>query len=427
MIRVLLLLHLLFPLIGYSQGPNESYFYCDHKKLPWISGKVYFDQKGSELDVSFMSVINKSTRAPLGVNGYTRDVDINESLLYISNGVNNSIDSTNILNLNNRIVMFYYDYNNDSINEKKLVANINRIIKKGVKGIVLASRYNKYPLLILDSIMVDIPIVVINDNMCKSILSMSGVEECFNASNSIVPNSKAIDLITKMHLKILGKFVFIKGNYVDMYFYPNVFDKKNMTLLHSLNEKSIEFIISRFGNIEIEWKKNKIFYFSNFDSKVYYTMHWGWGLSASCGVFNVYKNNDPKYGLIVHENTHTLFRDNFGGRNSFFSEGVAMYFEAEVSDKMMNHKAAVLFAKSNKLPKLSGLLLIDNIGTTSEEANLLYPISGSFVGFLIENYGILSFIHFWKDDSFEKVYGKSLDTLEGEWIDWLMNDVKKAA
>ena len=44
-----------------------------------------------------------------------------------------------------------------------------------------------------------------------------------------------------------------------------------------------------------------------------------------------------------------------------------------------------------------------------------YVLAGSFVGFLIESYGLPSFRNLYETDNYEKAYGKSLYTLETEW------------
>src|SRR5215510_43784 len=44
-----------------------------------------------------------------------------------------------------------------------------------------------------------------------------------------------------------------------------------------------------------------------------------------------------------------------------------------------------------------------------------YVLAGSFVGFLIERYGLPPFRSLYETESYEKVYGKSVDTLEKEW------------
>ena len=44
-----------------------------------------------------------------------------------------------------------------------------------------------------------------------------------------------------------------------------------------------------------------------------------------------------------------------------------------------------------------------------------YVVAGSFVGFLIERHGLPPFRSLYETENYEKVYGKSLDTLEREW------------
>jgi hypothetical protein len=49
------------------------------------------------------------------------------------------------------------------------------------------------------------------------------------------------------------------------------------------------------------------------------------------------------------------------------------------------------------------------------DEEIAYILAGSFVGFLIETYGLPSFRSLYETDNYEKVYEKSLDTLEKEW------------
>jgi hypothetical protein len=46
---------------------------------------------------------------------------------------------------------------------------------------------------------------------------------------------------------------------------------------------------------------------------------------------------------------------------------------------------------------------------------IAYVVAGSFVGFLIERHGLPLFRSLYEKDSYEQVYGKSLDDLEKEW------------
>jgi hypothetical protein len=49
------------------------------------------------------------------------------------------------------------------------------------------------------------------------------------------------------------------------------------------------------------------------------------------------------------------------------------------------------------------------------EEKTAYILAGSFVGFVIERYGLASFRSMYVTGNYEQVYGKSLRTLEQEW------------
>jgi len=42
-------------------------------------------------------------------------------------------------------------------------------------------------------------------------------------------------------------------------------------------------------------------------------------------------------------------------------------------------------------------------------------LAGSFVGFLIERYGLVDFRKLYEGDAYQNVYGKTLEVLEKEW------------
>ncbi len=44
-----------------------------------------------------------------------------------------------------------------------------------------------------------------------------------------------------------------------------------------------------------------------------------------------------------------------------------------------------------------------------------YILAGSFVGFLVERYGLARFRRLYETEDYEMVYGKSFATLETEW------------
>jgi hypothetical protein len=54
------------------------------------------------------------------------------------------------------------------------------------------------------------------------------------------------------------------------------------------------------------------------------------------------------------------------------------------------------------------------LGTVVDEETA-YALAGSFVGLLIERYGLALFRSSYESENYEKVYSKSIDTLEKEW------------
>jgi hypothetical protein len=124
---------------------------------------------------------------------------------------------------------------------------------------------------------------------------------------------------------------------------------------------------------------------------------------------------------IIHEVTHIIAKHE---NNSFFSEGLAVYFQERfgdfnvfpnysvpLDDLVRNYKSQLMsFAKlkSNKM-------IFGQIGT--ERRRIAYIEAGSFINFLIEKYGEkkLADLHNSKSLNYKEVYGKEIEKLEIEW------------
>jgi len=123
-------------------------------------------------------------------------------------------------------------------------------------------------------------------------------------------------------------------------------------------------------------------------------------------------------GALLHEIVH-IYAPN---RNRFLAEGLAVYLQ----DKMGGNPAFPNFGKNlnalalERASKIKSLQLLDNVRTperlgTGSEEKTAYILSGSFVGFLIEKYGLSQFKNCYETDNYSKIYGKSLEILEKEW------------
>jgi hypothetical protein len=123
-------------------------------------------------------------------------------------------------------------------------------------------------------------------------------------------------------------------------------------------------------------------------------------------------------GALLHEIVH-IYAPN---TNRFLAEGLAVYLHT----KLAGNPAFPNFGEDLRRLAVRGLSGVESLdalndvrtprplGTVMEEKTA-YILAGSFVGFAIERYGLVSFRSVYETRNYEQVYGKSLRTLEQEW------------
>jgi hypothetical protein len=124
-----------------------------------------------------------------------------------------------------------------------------------------------------------------------------------------------------------------------------------------------------------------------------------------------------KREALLHEIVH-IYAPN---RNRFLAEGLAVYLQ----DKIGNNPAFPNFGKDLdalarlSLSEVSSLKMLNDVRKQPLSSVMAEPtayiLAGSFVGFLIEEYGLPSFKKLYETGSYDEVYRKSLSTLEKEW------------
>jgi hypothetical protein len=198
--------------------------------------------------------------------------------------------------------------------------------------------------------------------------------------------------------------------------------------LAGVNEQSIAFLLRLFAAAAVSWRPSTITYFSGYDSKVFFTHHWGSGLSSSVGSFMVFDPSKVSLGLAVHENAHTLLSDNWGWSSSFMVEGFGRYAESMATDPDRDHQQTRSFARQGRLLGLEEMSRM-NIGP-SAGTDIAYPASGSFIGYLVTAHGLDAARRAYTmeartreekaaHDTWHAVFGRSLQTLEAEWRRWI--------
>ncbi len=125
-----------------------------------------------------------------------------------------------------------------------------------------------------------------------------------------------------------------------------------------------------------------------------------------------------KTGAVLHEIVHIYAPSN----NRFLAEGLAVYLQ----DKMGENAAFPNFGNdlhvfaSQRLSAISSLEALNNVRTPRRLGSIIeertaYILAGSFVGFLIDKYGLPAFRSLYEIENYDQVYGRSLSTLENEW------------
>jgi hypothetical protein len=440
----------------WAQGPRISYYYNPATELSFASCYIY-QQGGSQQKIPFLPVISRNfQRAPLGIDNYNKDVNVKAPIVFIGNGIvkenvwnsymGRRFDYTQgEIDVTSKVVMFCYDFP-DSIEAQlkeriPLEVRISEAASRKVSAVVIFSYKTEYPFLYAiyknETDVPDIPVIAITKDSAINILYSSGYdgkEVIKNWEKSGKPLSG--ELITRLSLKIKGNFEKVETDNFLIRFRKEFIAKDEMEQIAQINEKSIKFLFDIFKEEkELNWEKQLTVYFRDFDSKVFYTHHWGAGLASNEGVFSIFRKSKRDFGLAVHENTHTLTYLNWSDNStSFLNEGIAKYTEALATEKDKNHLAIIKYLKEGNLFPLEEMVHF-NIGFPGLKTNVGYPASGSFAHFLIDVFGLKSFKMVFileartdkekeKESSWEKAYGKPLAALEKEWLYWLENRYK---
>jgi hypothetical protein len=123
-------------------------------------------------------------------------------------------------------------------------------------------------------------------------------------------------------------------------------------------------------------------------------------------------------GALLHEIVHIYAPNN----NRFLAEGLAVYLHTKLAGNPafpnfgedLRRLAGRGLSGVESLDALNSVRTPRPLGTVMEEKTA-YILAGSFVGFVIERYGLALFRGLYETGNYEKVYGKPLGTLEREW------------
>ncbi len=443
---------LLLSLSTWAQGPNPAYYYHPDTDLPWAQCFLFMEGD-SQMKIPFYPVVTSGIRrAPMGIGNYDQDIFVEGPVVFVGNGIvkeelwnsyfGRRRDYTSgDIDVAGKVVLFCYDFpdkiHNKAQREVPLSVRIQEAASRDAAAAVVFSHRDQSPFLMVnfskESEIPNIPAIAINEDSFQDILlcdfDVNGASLLKKWEETGEP-PHAVELSAKIRLKIEGNFAKAETENFLIRFRKDVFSEEEMNETARVNEKSLQLLLDCFKeDKDLRWKRLFVVYFRDFDSKVFFTHHMGWGKAGEEGVFMIYKGGVPDFGLAVHENTHILTRLNWGDSSSFLNEGLGMYTEALATDKDKNHMRVIQFLKEKSLFPLEDMVKF-NIGTSGLKTLVGYPASGSFIAFLMDTYGLpavkevtslegRSLKEKKKMDSWEKAFGKSLQELEKEWLFWL--------
>jgi hypothetical protein len=123
-------------------------------------------------------------------------------------------------------------------------------------------------------------------------------------------------------------------------------------------------------------------------------------------------------GALLHEIVHIYAPS----ENRFLAEGLAVYLHTKLAGNpaFPNFRESLARGAARSLSKVQSLETLNGVRTprplsTVIDEETAYTLAGSFVGFLIERYGLASFQSLYETPDYEKTYAKPLDALEKEW------------
>jgi hypothetical protein len=123
-------------------------------------------------------------------------------------------------------------------------------------------------------------------------------------------------------------------------------------------------------------------------------------------------------GALLHEIVHIYAPND----NRFLAEGLAVYLHATLKGNpaFPNFGEDLRRLAARNLSGVGSLETLNSVRTPRPLSTVMteetaYVLAGSFVGFLIEKYGLPAFRRLYETENYEIVHGKSLLSLEREW------------
>jgi hypothetical protein len=140
-------------------------------------------------------------------------------------------------------------------------------------------------------------------------------------------------------------------------------------------------------------------------------------------LYQTYTNYDNYKSTLKHEIAHcfsaefgiTMFKGPYGF-NPSLAEGIAMAAENEYGESTIHYMAALAYINNYKYPLDK---LFTGLNFFAHNSAFSYIYAGSFVKYLADKYGIEKFKELYGSADYEKIYGKDITALAGDYYKFI--------
>ena len=131
--------------------------------------------------------------------------------------------------------------------------------------------------------------------------------------------------------------------------------------------------------------------------------------------------------LLIHEGVHFLFNYNLKSPNAFFNEGIPLSFALFQNPEQITNDCKLIQDNLEIIDLVTGKTEFWK-GPYKNGQCLSYPISGLFVKFLIDKYGIDKLNRFYQytdiTEGFKTIYNLELPIIATEWKNYVLKNIE---
>ena len=240
--------------------------------------------------------------------------------------------------------------------------------------------------------------------------------------NKFIPDS-LVDLALIRNVNYSRK---IDNNYIEA-----CFSCKYKTI--SQFQSSIDTLIDSFNDFCRIYKVNKP------AQKLKFFIHWDQleinivsgdpkpGSTGGLVIDNLIHTVGMDKELLSHEGVHFIFNNNLRSPNSFFNEGIPSSFALFQHPERITSDCKLIQDNLEIIDLITGKTDFWK-GPYKNGQCLSYPISGLFVKFLIDKYGIDNLKRFYQytdiSEGFKAIYNLELHILATEWENYILKNIE---